>query len=108
MQSYYPEHLGQMFIVNAPVMFKAIWSAVSPWLEQRTKTKIQVFSSESQSRQALLAVIPKENLIQSLGGTSVPDTMSELGEGPWSDPVVQEEVLSVLIELRASRMHLMA
>jgi hypothetical protein len=81
-----------MLIVNAPVMFKAIWSIVSPWLEQRTKTKIQVFSGEAQSQQALLAVIPKENLIESLGGTSVPDMTSELGQGPWSDPGIQEEV----------------
>ena len=92
-----------MFIVNAPMVFKAIWSAVSPWLEARTKTKIQVFSSEKQSREALLAVIPRENLIKSLGGDSEPDMMSELGEGPWANPSIREKVRPSRLDFCAFR-----
>jgi hypothetical protein len=44
MQNFYPEHLGQMFIINAPMVFKTIWAIVRPWLEARTQKKIQVLS----------------------------------------------------------------
>jgi hypothetical protein len=92
LQQYYPEHLGQMFIVNAPMVFKAIWAVVRPWLEARTQTKIQVVSNEKQARESLLAVIPAENLIQRLGGLSKVDMMSEIGEGPWADESILERV----------------
>lgn len=41
-QDYYPEHLGQMFIINTPFIFKTIWAMVNPMLEERTRKKIQV------------------------------------------------------------------
>ena len=42
-QSFYPEHLGQMFVVNAPYVFKGIWAVIKPWLEATTQRKIQVW-----------------------------------------------------------------
>jgi hypothetical protein len=88
-QNYFPEHLGQMFIVNAPLIFRAIWAVVSPWLEPRTQIKIQVISHEKSSQQALLAAIPAENLIRRLGGLSDADPLVE--QGPWCDDAVREE-----------------
>ena len=31
-----------MFIINTPMIFKAIWAFVNPMLEDRTRKKIQV------------------------------------------------------------------
>jgi hypothetical protein len=36
MQNYYPEILGVMNIVNAPMLFSGIWSMIKGFLEQRT------------------------------------------------------------------------
>jgi hypothetical protein len=41
-QDNYPEMLGRICIINAPFVFKAIWSLVKPLLNPRTLSKIQV------------------------------------------------------------------
>lgn len=81
-QNYHPERLGQLLVVNSPIMFKGLWSAISPWLEARTKRKIQVMSAAT-TPSSLRALIPGENLIQQLGGGSEWDP--HISEGPWSD-----------------------
>eukprot|EP00958_Prasinococcus_capsulatus_P014287 scaffold1504_cov417-Prasinococcus_capsulatus_cf.AAC.27 len=43
-QDYFPEHLGKMLIVNAPTIFKAIWTLVKPLLDKRTQAKISTTS----------------------------------------------------------------
>lgn len=94
MQSFYPEHLGQMFIVNAPYVFKAMYSAIKPFLEPRTQTKIQVISNERQAIETLLQIIPAENLIQRLGGQSVVDASAPHGQGPWADEAIRRQALT--------------
>lgn len=39
----YPETLYQMFIVNAPFIFRTIWKIVNIWIDDITKQKIQFF-----------------------------------------------------------------
>lgn len=39
-QNYYPEILGQMFIVNAGFLFKAAWTVIKAFLDDKTKKKI--------------------------------------------------------------------
>jgi hypothetical protein len=41
-QDNYPEMLGRICIINAPLVFKAIWALVKPLLNPRTLSKIQV------------------------------------------------------------------
>lgn len=41
-QDNYPEMLGRICIINAPMVFKAIWQLVKPLLNPRTLSKIQV------------------------------------------------------------------
>lgn len=36
-QDNYPEHLGEMFVINCPTVFSIIWSLVKPMLDERTK-----------------------------------------------------------------------
>mmetsp|Transcript_34179 Transcript_34179/g.61636 ORF Transcript_34179/g.61636 Transcript_34179/m.61636 type:complete len:272 (-) Transcript_34179:466-1281(-) len=68
-QDYYPEHLGQMFIVNAPTIFRAIWSVVNPLLEERTRRKILILGSDFLS--SVLQIISIDDLPICLGGKSV-------------------------------------
>lgn len=86
LQNYHPERLGQLLVVNAPMMFKGLWSVISPWLEARTKRKIQVLSAGS-TPASLCALIPRENLIRQLGGESKWDPL--LNQGPTSDAHLQ-------------------
>jgi len=44
-QDYYPEMLGRMFIINTPFTFKAIWSFVKPFLDEKTSKKISLEGS---------------------------------------------------------------
>lgn len=81
-QNYHPERLGQLLVVNAPMMFKGLWSVISPWLEARTKRKIQVLSTAG-TPSSLRALIPFDNLIRQLGGSS--EWHPYQTEGPWSD-----------------------
>ena len=39
-QDYYPEIMGQMFIVNAPFLFTGVWAVVKSFLDERTRNKI--------------------------------------------------------------------
>lgn len=47
-QDNYPEMLGRICIINAPMVFKAIWALVKPLLNPRTLSKIQVSASISE------------------------------------------------------------
>lgn len=38
----YPEMMGHMCIINAPMAFRAIWKLVKPMLDLRTQSKIEV------------------------------------------------------------------
>ena len=37
---YYPEVMGNMFIVNAPMLFSGIWAVVKGFLDEKTRNKI--------------------------------------------------------------------
>lgn len=41
-EAYYPETLKNLFVINAPVYFKALWAIVKPWLDPLTLEKIQI------------------------------------------------------------------
>jgi hypothetical protein len=46
-QDNYPEMLGRICIINAPMVFKAIWALIKPLLNPRTLSKIQVTGGDS-------------------------------------------------------------
>ena len=43
-QNNYPEMMGKTLIINAPGMFKVVWSIVKRFLDPRTLSKIDVRS----------------------------------------------------------------
>ena len=40
LQNYYPETLGNLIIINSSIIFKACWTVIKPFLDDKTKKKI--------------------------------------------------------------------
>eukprot|EP00927_Polykrikos_kofoidii_P061481 TRINITY_DN56315_c0_g1_i1.p1 TRINITY_DN56315_c0_g1~~TRINITY_DN56315_c0_g1_i1.p1 ORF type:complete len:526 (+),score=107.80 TRINITY_DN56315_c0_g1_i1:26-1579(+) len=92
-QMYYPEVMGETFIINTPFAFSAVWRLIGGILGEQTKQKLRVFSSsESESCfEALRAMIPEENLPSTLGGQclcKVPGGCLRSDIGPWHEAKV--------------------
>lgn len=87
-QDYYPEHLGQMFIVNAPFIFKGIWAIVHPMLEERTRKKIMVLGHNYVDK--VLQLVPTENLPCIVNGSSACEPFGT-SAGPWLTKNVEDE-----------------
>jgi len=68
-QDYYPEILGQMFVVNAPFSFKALWAMFKSFVDEKTRKKITIEGSSYKKK--LLAVVEPDNLPSSFGGNCV-------------------------------------
>ncbi|CAI0540797.1 unnamed protein product [Linum tenue] len=91
--SYYPETLHRMYIVNAgPGFKKMLWPAAQKFLDAKTIAKIQVLDPRSLHK--LLEVIDSSQLPDFLGGSC---TCAEGGclrsnKGPWNDPEVMKHV----------------
>jgi len=85
-QDYYPEIMGQMFIVNAPMLFTGVWAVIKGFLDEKTRNKIKILGGNF--KKELLEVVEPENLPDFLGGTC---TCTEYGGclysnlGPWND-----------------------
>ncbi len=67
--NYYPERLGQMFLVNPPGVFPVLWNLVKPWLDPVTKTKILVIKRGPETATTLLQHIDSDQLPSEYGGS---------------------------------------
>ncbi|CAK7323885.1 unnamed protein product [Dovyalis caffra] len=92
--SYYPETLHRMFVVNAgPGFKKMLWPAAQKFLDAKTIAKIQVLDPKSLHK--LLEVIDSSQLPDFLGGSC--SCLAEGGclrsnKGPWNDPEIMKLV----------------
>ena len=66
-QDYYPEVLGNMYIINSGYLFAGLWALVKPWIDVKTQKKIIIKSGSG--KKDLLKVIDEEKLPEFLGGT---------------------------------------
>ena len=85
-QDYYPEIMGNMFIVNAPMLFTGVWSIVKGFLDQRTRDKIKIMGGKFQKE--ILEMVDAENLPEFLGGKcTCPEFQGCMysNAGPWND-----------------------
>ena len=85
-QDYYPEMLGKMTIVNVGFFFRAIWTLVKSFLDQKTQDKISLLKSNY--KEDLLKLVDEDKLPQFFGGTCTCDGFIYgcLGSdiGPWN------------------------
>ncbi|KAF9980180.1 cytosolic factor, phosphatidylinositol/phosphatidylcholine transfer protein [Modicella reniformis] len=92
-QNYYPEMMGKMYVINAPMMFTSVWGMVKPLLDEVTVKKIVILGGNY--KDTLLADIEAENLPNELGGNCECADRGgcRVGEpGPWQDPRYQNKV----------------
>ncbi|CAA7015449.1 unnamed protein product [Microthlaspi erraticum] len=90
--SYYPETLHRMYIVNAGTGFKKmLWPAAQKFLDAKTIAKIHVLEPKSLSK--LHEVIDSSQLPEFLGGSC--SCFGDGGclrsnKGPWNDPEIMK------------------
>ena len=81
---YYPEIMGNMFCVNAPMLFSGVWAVVKGFLDEKTRGKIKIIGSNYMPK--LLEYIPIENIPTFLGGQcECPGGCINSNIGPWND-----------------------
>jgi hypothetical protein len=93
-QNYYPETLGQMFIINAGFFFKAAWTVCKGFLDKNVRNKIKTLGSDYQKH--LFEAVEQENLPNFLGGSCNCEPLGCLysNAGPWAtdEPQITHEV----------------
>ncbi|KAI9143458.1 CRAL-TRIO domain-containing protein [Paraphysoderma sedebokerense] len=90
-QDYYPELLGTLFIINAPMLFSSVWSIIKAFLDEVTVKKIIILNSNYKSK--VLEYIDEDHLPVIYGGNSkLPETKWQISDiGPWKT-VPKEEL----------------
>ncbi|KAI8821469.1 CRAL-TRIO domain-containing protein [Fimicolochytrium jonesii] len=87
-QNHYPEMLGKMYIINAPMLFTGVWSVVKGFLDEVTVSKISILGSRYKS--SLLETIDESSLPKFFGGTcECPGGCDHADQGPWNDGTVE-------------------
>ncbi|TPX65758.1 hypothetical protein SpCBS45565_g04929 [Spizellomyces sp. 'palustris'] len=87
-QNYYPEMLGKMYIINAPMLFTGVWSVVKGFLDEVTVSKINILGSSYKSK--LLETIDESSLPKFFGGTcECAGGCQHADQGPWNDGTVE-------------------
>lgn len=77
----YPELLEAIYIINAPVVFKAVFSIVSLWLDERTKRKIIVRSDNGES--LFKSMMDEKHIPTQYGGKCTAKLSDH--PGPWQE-----------------------
>ncbi|UPR03541.1 CRAL-TRIO lipid binding domain-containing protein [Chloropicon primus] len=93
-QEYYPEHLGQMFIINAPKIFSMIWSVVKLWLDKRTLAKIKVYGSDYHEK--LFNFVDPHDLPEHIGGHLDADEAMFSTSNIWDASEMKEALKDVV------------
>jgi hypothetical protein len=64
---HYPERVGTIFVINAPLYFSALWTMVRPFVPERTAAKMRTLRGNFQEE--LKAVVDSSVLPPCYGGT---------------------------------------
>jgi hypothetical protein len=92
-QDYYPEIMGQCYIVNAPMIFTGVWAIVKGFLDEKTRNKISIKGGKFEKE--LLELVEPENLPDFLGGKCKCEDLGGCmisGVGPWDDYEITQPV----------------
>ena len=82
--------MGQCFVVNAPMVFSALYAIIKGFLDERTRSKVRIIGANYQP--ILLEHIDAANLPEFLGGTCtcshVEGGCMNSNAGPWNDYIL--------------------
>lgn len=68
-QANYPETMGRLLIVRAPRVFPVLWTLVSPFIDENTRTKFMIFGgNDYQGPEGITEFIDKKYIPDFLGG----------------------------------------
>lgn len=84
---FFPESIWKIYVVNAPLMFRAVWAVIKPWLHPITVAKVHILGSYSAAIKAMTAD----------GGLTVdalPDWMGGTCKGTPIRDILREQILS--------------
>lgn len=86
-ENYYPEIMWQMYVINTPLMFKAAWAAIKPFINEKSRKKIKIMGTKYQKE--LFQIVDPDNLPEIIGGNC---TCADKGgdcfvasPGPWDE-----------------------
>lgn len=94
--NYYPEIMGNLFVVNAPSVFSMCWKLIKGILDPVTVNKIHILNSHYEKE--LLKYAAPESLPKEYGGTcECAEGCQHSNIGPWNDPQYThpEDIISV-------------
>jgi len=79
----FPETMNKTIIVNAPKFFTATWGLIKGWLDARTVSKIEMFSSIRAAKGCLHELIDADQIPEDYGGTgeNTVVTLEKNGQG---------------------------
>jgi len=66
---YYPERMGNLFIINAPPSVNLFYRAISWFLPEKARNQIKIFAGREQWQPALLELVDPSQLPPEYGGT---------------------------------------
>ena len=66
---YFPETIWKIWVVNAPMMFRAAWGIVKPWVHPVTQAKINIMgSTKAAAEKMALDGVTEADLPEWMGG----------------------------------------
>ena len=76
--------MGATFVINAPMIFSAVWAIIKGFLDEKTRSKIIIKGTDY--LETILEHVDKENLPKFLGGTcECEGGCLKRQPGPWDD-----------------------
>jgi len=67
--TYYPETMWQIYLINSPMIFRAVWAILKPWLHPITVNKIQIIGTAKEALKKMTQQnIPAASLPTWMGG----------------------------------------
>ena len=82
-QSYYPESLGQLIVVNNSKLIQTMWALVSGFIDDKTRKKVLLCNNDDY-KEKLLEIIDIDSLPIHFGGKcNCKEGCLNSNEGPW-------------------------
>uniref|UniRef100_A0A6B2L9S6 CRAL-TRIO domain-containing protein n=1 Tax=Arcella intermedia TaxID=1963864 RepID=A0A6B2L9S6_9EUKA len=67
--AHYPERLGKVIVIRAPMALATAWAIIKNWLDPRTRDKIEILDSDYHEK--LFSTVDKDQIGPEYGGTGV-------------------------------------